>query len=362
MEELIIKLLKDSGRVIVPDFGAFIIKTKSPLKAIFNEFLQYNDGALIGALAKEKKIERDEAATQIKEYVKQLNSKLDNGEAVLFEGVGQLSKSATGKITLGEANVTPQQPSAPIKETKSEVEFDLSEKTEAKEIKKEEDKITAPPKRDITKPEDKKKPETVKPTPPPVNINKKVEDTTLPADKTKEEPTPLAEYYDDDNSGNKMNIILWIIIIVVVNGAIVGYFLFDDEIKGLFGKKKPTLEEQVIDTPTITEEEEIPSEATVTSEEEIIIEEQPTPETGQETELVSGTKYYVVAGVFREESNANNLVTELRNKGYNAEKFGKIGALHAVSYDVFPTKQEADNFMLKIKKEVDSETWIRIVD
>ena len=70
----------------------------------------------------------------------------------------------------------------------------------------------------------------------------------------------------------------------------------------------------------------------------------------------------MVAGVFREESNADNLVIDLQNKGYNSEKFGKIGALHAVSFDVFQTKREADQFMMKIKREVDTDAWIRVID
>ena len=76
---------------------------------------------------------------------------------------------------------------------------------------------------------------------------------------------------------------------------------------------------------------------------------------------ISGTRYYVVAGVFRDENNADNLVSDLRKKGFNAEKFGNIGNLHAVSYDVFETKAAADRFLRKVQKETDPEAWIRIV-
>ena len=65
---------------------------------------------------------------------------------------------------------------------------------------------------------------------------------------------------------------------------------------------------------------------------------------------------------YLKESNADNLVKELNQKGYNAEKFGKIGAMYAVSYDVFPSKQEADRYMIKMKREVDPDVWIKIID
>jgi cell division septation protein DedD len=68
-----------------------------------------------------------------------------------------------------------------------------------------------------------------------------------------------------------------------------------------------------------------------------------------------------VAGVFREEQNADNLVIELRNQGYNSEKFGKIGKLHAVSFGVYTSKSEAEKELRRIKQGVNPEAWIKVV-
>ena len=97
MEDLIVSLLRENGRIIIPEFGAFIVKTKSPLKAIFNEFLQYNDGALIGAVEKKENIEREEATKMVKDYVAQINERLSNGENVSINEIGVLVKSTTGQ-------------------------------------------------------------------------------------------------------------------------------------------------------------------------------------------------------------------------------------------------------------------------
>lgn len=361
MEELIVGLLKDNGRVIIPDFGAFIVKTKSPLKVIFNEFLQYNDGALIGATSKKLGVEREEAAKKVKDYSAKLISELDKGVVIALPEIGNLSKSSTGKITLGDADAeTPATPETEVKDEKAatSVEFDVSEtqpKSEPAPKAKETPKTSVPP----IPPKIEKKPEIKKEEP----VAPKPEPVKQEAEK---EPTPIAEYYEEEPTRNKLNFVLWAILIVLVNGAIIGYFIFDEEIKSLFSKDKSPEIETIIDTPSITEEEvPIIDESTTAVVEEPIIEEDPIddiPEPTSPSAEISGKKYYVVAGVFKEESNADKLVITLTQKGYNAEKFGKIGALHAVSFDVFPTKKEADQFMMKMKKEVDAETWIKIVD
>lgn len=381
MEELIVSLLKESGRVIIPDFGAFIVKTKSPLKVIFNEFLQYNDGALIGATSKKFNIERDAAAKKVKDYATEITSKLDSGTSIDLPEIGSLSKSSTGKITFGTSDATTAETAPKEEDKKAEgntVEFDVSDNKETPKTSVK--PKPAPAAKPANKPEAKaaEKPAEKapsKPTPPPTPKPTPVSKPTAPTTKNPEKPTPnskettpIAEYYDEEPSRNKVKLILWIVLIVLVNGAIVGYFIYDEEIKALFQKNNEASLEQVIDTPLIlNEEEDIPIvDETITTENdtELIIE--PAIEEQVETETpsatISGTKYYVVAGVFKEETNANNLVIKLNNDGYNAEKFGKIGAMHAVSYDVFPNKQEADRFMLKIKREVDAEAWIRAVD
>ena len=384
MEELIISLLKEHGRIIVPDFGAFIVKTKSPFKAIFNEFLQYNDGALIGAAASKLNIERDDAANKIKEYVASINARLDSGEHIDFPEIGTLTKSTTGKIALGEADKTTRQekPGSETSESKT-VEFDLSDTKEAagdttskktpaaQEVKKEKTQTEAPKtvsKTTTQKPVSPKpepaKPTTSKPAATKSTAQKPTQQKNEVAKSPGAEPTPLAEYYTDDSSGNKRNIILWIVAIVIVNGAIISFFLLRDEIEGMFSNRKNPKVETTIQTPAITESaDETTTQAPDEAESEVIIEEpqEESAEAEQPAKMLTGNKYYVVAGVFREESNADNLVAELKKKGYNAEKFGKIGAMHAVSYDVFPTKQEADRMMLRLQKELDPGVWIKTV-
>ena len=53
-------------------------------------------------------------------------------------------------------------------------------------------------------------------------------------------------------------------------------------------------------------------------------------------------KYFLVAGSFSNEKNANNLVDQLRSENYNSEIIGKSeNGLTRVSFDSFVNKNEA---------------------
>ncbi len=363
MEDIIVKLLKENGRIIVPEFGAFIIKTKSPLKAIFNEFLQYNDGALIGAIAEQDNTDRNNAANKVKEYVDSLTSKLNSGENIIFPEIGALSKSSTGKISLGEDSSKQDNIPVPPADSSNIVDFDDS-------TKKSEPTIIKQP-----EPEKPKTEPIIKPQPPKeVFKQPTIEKKPEPAPKPVSEPesSPISEYYGNDSSSrNKKKVILWVVLIFLVNALIVSYFIFNDQIKSIINKDKDSTIEATIETPAIMDEVDTatadvsaPTDTTAVDTEPVIEQamEEPVEEPVEPNREFNGKKYYVVAGVFSVESNADNMVTSLREKGYNAEKFGKIGSSYAVSFDVFPTKQEADRLMLKVKREQNLDAWIKVID
>lgn len=390
MDKIILDLLKENGRVIIPDFGALIVKQKSPFTVIFNEFLQYNDGALISAVATNKSIERDDAASKTREFTKGIQDKLNAGEEVTLEGIGVLIKSATGKISIKEAvaTETPGKSTPPTeqKEAPKTVEFDIEEKKKPAEAPGATSKepVSSGAKKDlpggVTPRQKKELPKSapkkdlpgstpIKEMPksaPRTTQNAEPQKTKTVTDTVSETP-PITEYYSENGKRNKLSIVIWIIVILIVNGAIIGVFFFNDEIKAIFNKEPKTegIETNLPEVTPIEEEapviddtlvEESAGEPVIESTPEEVEEPQPSQE------VFAGTKYYVVAGVFRVESNADNLVSELRNKGYNSEKFTKIGNMYAVSYDVFPTKREADRLMLKIQRESDPGAWIKIID
>lgn len=102
-------LLSAHDCVIVPNFGAFIAdyspavirddKSTIPSKDIlFNRKLTRNDGLLISALIEEEGIEYAQAKQEIARYVAKTKTLLDNGETVVYEGIGTLSLDEAGFI------------------------------------------------------------------------------------------------------------------------------------------------------------------------------------------------------------------------------------------------------------------------
>jgi hypothetical protein len=79
----------------------------------------------------------------------------------------------------------------------------------------------------------------------------------------------------------------------------------------------------------------------------------------QEGLVVDGNiRYYIVAGCFRDEINADELVESLQNVGYKAEKFGKIGDLYAVSFASFDDKDLAVKELERIREEFHPDAWM----
>jgi cell division septation protein DedD len=400
MDKYIIELLDTNTRVIIPDFGAFIIKQKEPRIIVFNEFLRYNDGLLIDYVAKSENIDKNAAKKKVVEYVAKAGKNLTDNNEHLITGLGTLIKESTGKITFEEISETAKKVSKK-KEPKKVTETKEEKKEKTDEIKKEtpekkdEAKEETPEKKDEAK--EISKPAPAKPKPEkeivkaaqeePVErktapgiaqdqakkeiIAKKEEERT---EKAKEEPKlrPAAYQTKEIRKKKKSNsqIIVWIILILLINAAIISWFVFNDEIRNLFEKQPKDIiimeEENADQTIGVADEQEgaaVSEEADIEEistdiQQQVTREPEAAPEIEEESISYSEKRYYIVAGCFRDERNADALVKKLKQKGYDAEKFGKIGNLHAVSYSSFIDRTEAQNQLRRIREEEEQEAWL----
>jgi nucleoid DNA-binding protein len=406
MEQYLLQILEKNNRIIVPEFGAFIVKQRKPLTIIFNEFLQYNDGLLVDTISKKDGINREKAKQKIDEFVGAINEALKKGEKYSLDKIGVIVRSSTGRISLEESGASAQSEKL-IKEVKEITLETVEEKqtdetvTSLKEkkppvretkIKSEEKAKKAIPEVPIVSDKKKIKPiEEVKSTPdrssekmPAVseNANKKEIKEEHSQDTLSKQlitPTPDRNMQPANNvdkqkntgveKGKKINVIVWITFIIVINGAIIAYFLSSENLRSLSGliKKKIETDTAIYNKPLVTENVQTsitpdePIEQRMAGKEDtaVTIMQNKQPVTTVETK---GMRYYVVAGVFSSEQNADKLVKELKQKGYNAEKFGKFDNLYAVSYNVYTNKTEADRMVLKIKKEYDPAVWIKVLE
>jgi nucleoid DNA-binding protein len=488
MEDTIIALLNNNLRVIIPDFGAFIIRQKQPRIIVFNEFLRYNDGILIDFIVKTEGIDREIAEQRVADFAEDGTKLLASGRELKIEGLGSLRKDSSGKISFIEApeiveienKDTAVAEKIPEVEEKREEPVIIETNTAKNEIPQSEGQIVnqEKPKQKKSagaKPRAKKAPGKIKSTrsksltkplisgvrlssieAEPVEqaidvitaepeaaieaalvekalevitaepeaaieaapVEHSIEDVAAepeafiesapvehgieavaveqeasieaapvehaieavavepekvieshPAEPQaiNEVPTPLAPpsdrkppeaagpsgTYDGSSSVSTNRILAWVLIILFVNAGILGWFVFRNKAKKATSGKVATT--MISDTLYDRLADSVRAAAMDTS---IVYSEVPDNQSNvNENALTPGSRYYIVAGCFRDEINADSLVSSLKLLGYKAEKFGKIGNLFAVCFASFDNKDMAVSELKKIREKVPS-AWM----
>jgi len=69
--------------------------------------------------------------------------------------------------------------------------------------------------------------------------------------------------------------------------------------------------------------------------------------------------FFIVAGCFQDETNADGLVKKLRRKGFDAGIFGKKGRLHMVCYGSYTNKSAAKSALQSIKSAENPGAWLK---
>lgn len=402
MEKHIQYLLNTNLRIIIPDFGAFIIRQKEPLVIVFNELLRYNDGLLIDYLARHENIEKDMAKHQVTEYAENLVKTLESGKEVKLEGIGILRRTGEDKIEFVQAGKeVPKRSSKKVPEKKTNaspadktVTFELipentgtAAKT-ANEIKARKGrKETEKPRRAETLPKASKdagkKPQApdkqsqeekiVPPKPAEEKAATPIKEPPVVKAETQVPKQPLARptvtipsARQVSGKTKKRQQVLWILLVVVAIILINVWIIFHTQIRSVFGGKlvadtlglvvePDTMREQSIIADSVYAPQELPDDNLGTKGE---IVSQKTPVETEKLPVAGEKKYYIVAGCFGDEANADAMVQSLIQKGFPAQKYGKRGNLHCVSYSSFKNRDKAITELEKIRKEEDPDAWL----
>ncbi len=453
MEDTIIALLNNNLRVIIPDFGAFIIRQKQPRIIVFNEFLRYNDGILIDFIVKTEGIDPDIAEQRVAAFAEDGSKLLASGREMVIEGLGSLRKDSSGKISFVEApeiieieiNETAEpekiaaEPEKPETPGFIEKETPHTPKTRSASVKK--SKVAKAPAKAKNSPP-KKLPKKLPPDIPPTAVDLPIAEPqpaieaaieqaavepVVPLEEATEqaavepvvpmeaaieqaaveapsgepvvptelatepvaveaasaepgvltqeavdaavagirkemEPERLPDNWSSFAAGNtgasvKPNplstnrILAWVLIILFINAVILGWFVFRKKTQNAPAGKSVTT--MISDTLYDQLADSVKAAALDSS---IVYGEIP-GEDLKESASSPGSRYYIVAGCFRDEVNADSLVTSLKLLGYKAEKFGKIGNLFAVCFTSFDDKDEAVLELKNIREKVPS-AWM----
>jgi hypothetical protein len=148
-------------------------------------------------------------------------------------------------------------------------------------------------------------------------------------------------------------ILVWVLIILFINAGILGWFVFRNKSKGTKAEKSPV----TMISDTVYDQLADSVRAAALDSSIVYNEDQDEGNNPGESALTPGSRYYIVAGCFRDEINADSLVSSLKLLGYKAEKFGKIGNLFAVCFASFDDKDMAVSELKKIREKVPS-AWM----
>jgi nucleoid DNA-binding protein len=317
IEQYISDLLYKYDNVILPGFGAFILKnfpasinptdnslTPTSSHVTFDPSSKNNDGILANYISEKEKISFFEACNKILLFTDEIKKSLSEGKTCVFHKIGTFTSSLDKSISFV---------------------LDISANYNLDTIGM--DEFVSSP---IARDDKKNKPE-----------NKVAEITT--SHKVRRKYTRAA---------------IWIISIVVILGIGIAVILFVQP--NIFSNKENG-EIVVIKEPSKKENQSIirvktlPKD-TVKKQDTVskIVDNNPVNTIEQST----SEKYYIISASFRIKENAVNYAQTLKQKDYDSNViFLEDRGLYVVSYNTFSSETEAEQALIKIKPK-NSVAWI----
>jgi len=342
------KLLPENDSVIIPGFGALVSKYKPaeinsetgemipPAKEIFfNQQIRYDDGLLVACIAESESLSRYDALKVVEKERENIIYRLDKGEKVLLEEVGEFSLNENNEIQF-------------------EPRFTQNMLIDSFGLE-------------------------------PVNI------PDIPEENTKTEPAPAPEpVYEpiitSTPKTKKKRRGLWLLLLLILI-AIIVFFMFsnytlfmrnriNDFVTNIFivlsdNKNKVNNQENIhiseilednttattiIDSTQVLANDTTNSSAIVSAEIEIN-ENEITEQTALTINDSPG--FYLVGGSFIYEENVKKFIEQFNVEGYEAFYIGKRGRFHLVGLGKYNTLQEAHRAVNNyVRKRPDSGAWI----
>ncbi|MBS2213906.1 HU family DNA-binding protein [Carboxylicivirga mesophila] len=365
MENYILSLIKENNRVIIPNFGAFIVAKENGFSVLFNNFLSFNDGLLVDHLVEMENITKEEAEEKIDAYVEKVKSSLDENGKYEIAGLGTFTKDATGILrfeqveTLTSEEDVKTEPLSPVAE--SDELLDIDNATEAEKEEEITEASTELPDTSLNDTTPIAEVEEEQPS----SYGSKIEPETGfdkdTAEEEKKDPVVVAnKYIEEDNSKRNRSIAIFLaafILLPLIGFSIYFFFLKDNspaktqkKIKTEIAKVEPkpipasdaagTIDAGPVDT------------AANETKAEPVEEVQPVakPEVSKPHQLIVGS--------FSTEANANKMIEKLKSKGHDQCFWFMHNNRYLVSLESFAKVYEAQARQEEILQSDRMESWI----
>ncbi len=400
--EYIYELLREHSRVIIPNFGAFMLKEKykatedgrALMQISFNDFLKFNDGLLIDHVAIRDGIDKSAAESRIKEFISKVQYQLINQGSYKLESIGELYKDEKGLLKFRqESGDEPAAKEEPIKqETPPQItEAPKRSKTGLSPLSSNEEKAFSRP---ITSPEPANKQAPIG------KIERPVTESTPTAGKTVPKPKPAPQVKLAPKKPQKQLLPIWkyflTLILALVIILILLYFL------GIFDKPNNGQQDPVninIENTNDNKQDPANSENTknddknaseqntdaveldegaqsnnTTPQENSSVEEQETQVSEQRPAVINETvnkpvsadpvdanknkNYHIIAASFQDKSEAHEFALKLRERGFNNARIVSFrNGYYRVCYNSYPTKQQALYNLTEVSEKVNPNAW-----
>ncbi len=302
------ELLYRYNCVIVPEFGAFLTHVKSafidktahtfypPSKVLsFNSQLQTNDGLLISYIAEAEKTSYELVQEDLAKTVKEWSKKLKNGEALVLQNIGSFTPTKEGKLIF-----------QPTKQTNFLTSsFGLSSI------------VSTPILREVLKEEVEV-------------LEEKVPFIITPEVRKKNEMRPYLKYAA--------------IILLALSAGFTGYKTYNQAV-----------------TNELVSQEKAQEIISNSIQEATFFDTKPMELPVFHVDVTKKVKksHHIIAGAFRERSNADRKIKQLRNKGFDAFYVGqnKFG-LFQVAFDSFEDPKQALEALKQIRLTESRDAWL----
>lgn len=340
------ELIRDNNRVIIPNFGAFIVAKEKGFTILFNNFLSFNDGLLVEHVMNKEDVDKLEATDRINKFVEKINKTLDTTGNYKLEGLGIFTKDSTGILRFSQAEeLNKTFFDSPKEEVKDGGELlDIESATqEGEAIEEHEEPIVV--------------------VPPPVN--EAIESPgTEPEQASKKAPKKTRLHKDSQKKEKeKEKIALFVVLFVLI--PIIGfgvYYLF-------FAANNDVTPEK--DKQEIVKQEPAPKpvnkdvhggidagpESTV--EKKSIKAEIITPALKKTT--ITSRRHYIITGSFKEENNARKYVDMMRGKGFSSPVTIPRKGMYLVGVESFSSLTKAMKRQEEMLAQYKLESWILTV-
>ncbi len=351
MEQYLLDLIKNNNRVIVPNFGAFIISRDAGTTVLFNNFLSFNDGLLINHISHKEGIDTNEATQRVSDFVDHVKQELDKKGEYTIEKLGTFTKDQSGILRFTQnphvSGLIPDKEEVKDDSALLDIDSEASEDAEEKKPSEETKKTPPPVSKDKPLHDPQKKSSFEKKTADSGQKTHKAEKPIPPKERKKVTPSMI------DEGGKRSKFPPWAIALIILIPLIIlllyiFYWSDQDQEKEVTAEKT-----EIVDTLVVPEE--VDSAAIKKAKEDEIKKIQAEEEAKQQATI---RKHHIIVGGFKNETNAKKLVNELKSKGFEeATTFTRdnLVLVSAASYESLPKARKAQERFLN---QHQMENWI----